>query len=345
MPDATEAKLYARCKPLAAADGEAGEAAGPPLSGMAARVFFGHDGFYLLFRLHQHLYERLATARVSAVQVAKTWHQRGNGEETKTSEEVRDEFFELLFKLLNSSTEASKYEDECRTLLGANSYMLFTLDKLIFKVVKQLQSLLSDETATKLMLLHDYERSRTVPYRDEVYHANGCMLLNDEQAYRFAVSESADELMISLMEGGPDKSDLPAGVMEAAFADYLRGFVQSVGEVGEDVQNTVYLGRNMPVSVQEAEATKGTLVVNGLECKISCSTSKVSYVLDTEDVFFRPKGRRGKMEGAPGSTALRDVPRFHSWIQDKLAVAALLTEAAADGNSDAERQAAEPMEE
>ena len=66
-------------------------------------------------------------------------------------------FLRLLFRLLNGRIEPTKYEDECRTLLGANSYVLFTLDKLIYKVVKQAQSVLNDSTAAKLLQLHSYE--------------------------------------------------------------------------------------------------------------------------------------------------------------------------------------------
>ena len=57
-------KAYARFKPLAgvysqsAAARQNGE---PETSGSSAergRVFYGHDGYYVFFRLHQCLYER-----------------------------------------------------------------------------------------------------------------------------------------------------------------------------------------------------------------------------------------------------------------------------------------------
>ena len=38
--------------------------------------------------------------------------------------------------------------------------------------------------------------------------------------------------------------------------------------------------------------TQGCILRNGLELKVSCASSKVSYVLETEDVFFRPRSRR-----------------------------------------------------
>jgi len=46
-------------------------------------------------------------------------------------------FMNALFSLLNGSAENSKFEDECRAIIGNQSYVLFTLEKLIYKLVKQ----------------------------------------------------------------------------------------------------------------------------------------------------------------------------------------------------------------
>lgn len=42
-----------------------------------------------------------------------------------------------LYNLLDGSSENAKFEDECRAIIGNHSYVLFTLDKLIYKLVKQ----------------------------------------------------------------------------------------------------------------------------------------------------------------------------------------------------------------
>lgn len=52
-------------------------------------------------------------------------------------EHVYCRFMSALFSLLDGSSDNSKFEDDCRTLIGNQSYMLFTLDKLIYKLVKQ----------------------------------------------------------------------------------------------------------------------------------------------------------------------------------------------------------------
>lgn len=46
-------------------------------------------------------------------------------------------FMSALHSLLDGSADNSKFEDDCRSIIGNQSYVLFTLDKLIFKLVKQ----------------------------------------------------------------------------------------------------------------------------------------------------------------------------------------------------------------
>lgn len=51
-------------------------------------------------------------------------------------------FMNALYNLLDGSADNAKFEDECRAIIGNQSYVLFTLDKLIYKLVKQVCSLL-----------------------------------------------------------------------------------------------------------------------------------------------------------------------------------------------------------
>ena len=55
----------------------------------------------------------------------------------------------------------SQFEDECRNLLGASAYVLFTIDKLISQLVKQTLAILANETCMKLLALYQYEYSRS----------------------------------------------------------------------------------------------------------------------------------------------------------------------------------------
>jgi len=312
--DDIEEYIHAGCKPLSGlhvsvSPMDTGARTSHPKSRqMEERCFYGHDGFYILFRLHQHLYERLATARASAMSMSQQFGQKSISESERAEQErkIHGDFLQLLFQLLNGTVESSSFEDECRTLLGANSYVLFTLDKLIYKMVKQIQSFHADETASKLLHLHEYELARFTASSEETYHANASVLLLDDACYRFASLDMGQRLTLQHMESCLDKVDLPTGSMASQFHEYLESFLQITNVEDGDTElitrtwpegsgrPAVLLRRAMRIAAPShadkfVNDVPGNCisVFNSLECKISCSNSKVSYVLDTEDVFHR----------------------------------------------------------
>ena len=291
--DDEEEREFEHCKPVSGAVDASEKATGPPLHSLKKQVFYANEAIYHLLRLHSHLYERLENARESSATMAKA------SKPARKQADVHGEFLKLLFHLLNGTTESGKFEDDCRTLLGAKSYLLFTLDKLIYKVVKQVQLVIQDELSSKLLHLHDYELSRDAPYDENVYRANACVLLQDEACYRLGSSEDGKSLFVRLAEAGSERPDLPQGTMDAQFAAHLQKFLTTVAEDDvpegaddeEEERTAVFLNRAKAKAgfADLQAALTNTVVSNALECKVSCTTSKVSYVLDTEDVMHRAK--------------------------------------------------------
>ncbi|KAI3952206.1 hypothetical protein MKW98_005901 [Papaver atlanticum] len=266
------------------------------------RIFYGNDSFYVLFRLHQTLYERILSAKTNTSSAEKKWRVSKD----TSPPDLYARFMSALYNLLDGTADTAKFEDECRAIIGTQSYILFTLDKLIFKLVKQLQTIVSDEMDNKLLQLHAYEKSRQ-PGRfvDIVYHENTRVLLHDENIYRFEYSSSPNRLSIQLMESGNEKPEVTAVTLDPHFASYLHNdfLLAPTKEVTD-----VFLERNKRKFACEdesslaSEAMEGVKLVNGLECKIACNSSKVSYVLDTEDYLYRTRTRR------------RTVPQIAIWI-------------------------------
>ncbi|KAK9814633.1 hypothetical protein WJX72_009077 [[Myrmecia] bisecta] len=319
-------RSYAQCKPLAPERmADQGETSMTPGS-----VFYGNDTFYIFFRLHQFLYDRLRRARKCSQQKGKpTFRQSGEpleledantlGPETEESKRIHDEFMQMVYHLIDGTIDSSQYEDNTRTLLGTNSYVLFTLDKLIYKVVKQLQAVLSDDLSSKLLDLYKYERARSVSVADAVYNANAHVLLHDDNCYRLE-SLANGALTVQLLDS--DKTEVPPGVLDPGFADYLKQFTDSPAadtiEDSSGKRRQPFLVRSLPsarggaLDDQVVAAMKGTEVANGLECKIQTVSSKVSYVLDTEDIFRRFK--RGKRSGPSAAAKQARTNRFNGWL-------------------------------
>jgi len=293
----------------------------------AERVFYGHEPFLLLFRLHRHLYERLAAARASAASA------RGAGWAPSETDGGFDAaaaaaaagahtphgaFMHLLFRLLSGNVEASRYEDDCRQLLGANAYVLFTLDKLIYKLIKQLQALSGEETVKRLLALQAYEAARGArgaAQRDAQYAADAAVLLPDEPAFRVAACAGGAVLTLQQLEVAGEKGE-GGGALDPRFAAYLAQFLSTarpagcapgpLGAAGSPVRR-LFLARSL-----QPPLPRSLRCANGLECKLSCATSKVSYVLDTADFL------RCAHAPAPHRRPAGAVPRFRAWVARKL---------------------------
>ncbi|KAL1828774.1 paired amphipathic helix protein Sin3-like 3 isoform X2 [Daucus carota subsp. sativus] len=255
-----------------------------------SQIFYGNDSFYVLFRLHQTLYERIKSAKSSA---EKNW----KGSNDKTPNDLYARFINSFYSLLDGSSDNTKFEDECRAMMGAQSYVLFTLDKLIYKIVKQLQAVATDEMDNKLLQLYAYEKSRKGGrFVDTIYHDNARVLLHDENIYRIECSPAPLHVSIQLMDYGYEKPEVTAVSMDPNFASYMNNDFLSL--VRDTKKPGIALTRNKRKFACEDEisvtsqAMEGLQIFNGLECKISCNSYKVSYVLDTEDFLCRIKRRR-----------------------------------------------------
>lgn len=280
------------------------------------RVFYGNDTYYIFFRLHQHLYDRLRVAHTCSHKKQGYLAKGSSGETDHKSpaeyKSTHNKFMQLVKDLIVGDLDASAYEDACRTLLGTGSYVLFTLEKLIYKVVKQMQLIAQDGLTNSLLNLYRYENARgTIPPCDATYFANAHVLLHDDSCFRMAAFPDGAMTMQMM---GPDKSEVPAAIVAPEFASYLKNFVDTAARPVDGAKK-VFLLRNFPSAVRNnslpvAPPVDGAELTNGLECKLNCSTSKVSYVLDTEDVFRRHCTTPRSM---PPEVARHKAKRFQSW--------------------------------
>ncbi|KAI9111373.1 hypothetical protein K1719_017063 [Acacia pycnantha] len=256
-----------------------------------SRVFYGNDSFYVLFRLHQTLYKRIQSAKLNSSSADRKWRASND----VNSNDQYGRFMTALYNLLDGSSDNTKFEDDCRAIIGTQSFVLFTLDKLIYKLVKQLQAVATDDMDNKLLQLHSYEKSRkSGRFFDMVYYENARVLLHDEMIYRIECSSTPTRLSIQLMDYGHDKPEATAVSMDPNFSAYLHNDFLSV--FPEKKKSGIFLKRNKRKYAcgdeLSSQAMEGLQVINGLECKIACSSSKVSYVLDTEDFLFRMRRKR-----------------------------------------------------
>jgi histone deacetylase complex regulatory component SIN3 len=133
--------------------------------------------------------------------------QSGDPEEGSASptQDSHGSFFNLLCQLINNTTDATTYEDQTRELLGTSAYELFTLDKVVARLVRQLYAVAVDKHVCrrllKLKALHQVRRESTdeqlAPYvLDTQYRETVCELLDSERdstCYRLELNNTSEQ--------------------------------------------------------------------------------------------------------------------------------------------------------
>ncbi|CAN8311913.1 unnamed protein product [Cochlearia groenlandica] len=284
------------------------------------RVFYGNDSYYVLFRLHQMLYQR--------IQSAKKFSEIKRKASDNTTPDSYSRFMDALYNLLEGTTDNSKFEDECRSFFGTQSYILFTLDKLVQKFVKHLHAVAADETDTKLLQLYAYENFRK-PGRffDLIYHENARALLHDANIYRITYSSTETRLSVQLMSSCNNHPEVAVAEMEPGFEDYLQNTFLS--SANDEEKHKVFLRRNKEklTGVDESSgrlaAMEGLSLINEIEYKMGCNTSKIKYVTNTSDLLYRSKQRKPNLtasrpKGVSEITKQSRISRFNIMLNCKL---------------------------
>ncbi|KAF4031405.1 C-terminal domain of Sin3a protein [Phytophthora infestans] len=160
-------------------------------------LFYGNQHAYAFLRLYQILHNRLErafdlcekakrnrnrrTINPAARALAHAHHSLSASPKEKTGD--YQAFVSKLYSLIDGSVDNSKYEDSCRSLMGSTSYFLFTMDKLVTQVLKQMQHLANDDTCQELTKAFAEVQGESKPLVDPaVAEAKSTAYLNKTKA-------------------------------------------------------------------------------------------------------------------------------------------------------------------
>ena len=331
------------------------------------RLLFGNMHLYVFFRLYQKLYTRLADARVLSIAQderlnadallprKETANPVDNDEDMKVDggdkdgDKAKDErqttyakFMEMLINLVEGQLDNGKFEDDCRVLLGTNSYELYTLDKVVEKLLGQAQSLTSEASAqsgAKLLALHEYEQLRNADgaINNSLYRANAATLTDTDSCYAFYSDSSNGALSVQLIDyKDVNKVDSRFERRREEFLDELLTPIDTDPSSDECVR-LPFLKRSIKGG---SVADVGKLVEShGLE--LMFRDDRLSYAKHTEDSMFRSSCTKAKYQTSGRSARMR---KWQEMRLEKIPAEAA-AEAARKAEEEAERIAAEAAEE
>ncbi|XP_031549385.1 paired amphipathic helix protein Sin3a-like isoform X2 [Actinia tenebrosa] len=255
----------------------------------AYNLFFINNNWYIFLRLHQMLCERLQKMYLQSVAIAEGEASDKQQRKEATAialrlkapseidlEEYYPAFLDMVKNVLDGNMDSTTYEDTCREMFGVYAYIAFTMDKLVQNIVRQLHTLVTDETGIQITELYQQEQSNNATggssatqhlraAAEIAYQSKAESVLSNENCYKAVIHKDKNicKLSLELLDTGDTNSEDPLEVEK--WNDYVQKYVGSEEvspEVKEHLQKkplflprTIQTKRTKPLGNSGQEST------------------------------------------------------------------------------------------
>ncbi|KAL4269176.1 Transcriptional regulatory protein Sin3-like protein [Pleurotus pulmonarius] len=279
------------------------------------RPIFANTTFYTLLRLLQLLYSRLLTCKLIGTHLAAEKHRpllanpvaaelglddpngpsavlaqamEAMGEQgvAEGSNVVYMYLLDACEKVFDGELDQSTFEEHMRWFFGNKAYHVFTLDKLITALVKQVHTILSDNKCQELWTLLQYmQAADTLTNRDIVRYRREAERHVGQDDHLYKIKWEPELKMLRMQLIGADDPSVDGGTsMVHRWREYVDTYVMHyptewLPETKEQGQSSaVFLRRNLRASDETpSHCTNGTVI------RIGLPTYKLMYEFGTED--------------------------------------------------------------
>ncbi|KAJ7056613.1 histone deacetylase complex, SIN3 component, partial [Mycena amicta] len=306
-------------------------------SGLSRRPFFTNTTFYTLFRLLQLLYSRLEKCKIIGAKLAAEQHASlivnhtaaalglddpagppvvlaqtvlplAASQPPGSPEPANVVYMYLLHaceKVFDNDLDQLTFEEHLRWFFGDKAYHLFTLDKVIAALVKQVQQIIGDNKCQELWtLLQSVDATVSegvgmtdidiVRYRREAERYVG----QDDHLYRMEWVRETKTMRVFLMSGEDPSINGGDRWREHVLTYVMRHPTEwappgPVDEEDERILPTVFLRRTRGTG----DADRAAIVGETMCVRIERPTYKLVYEAGTEDVIWSSRARSARLEG------------------------------------------------
>ncbi|KAH6909564.1 hypothetical protein BKA70DRAFT_1385698 [Coprinopsis sp. MPI-PUGE-AT-0042] len=281
-------------------------------------IFFTNTIFYVLIRLIQVLVARLTLFKELSAEIAE-------GQTTTVNNPMglpvsKEYYYEVLLdsceRLFDNELETPAFEEQMRAAFGIkNAYKIFTIDKVISALIKQVQSVFADSKSQDLLELLKRERSLNAPTTQDQINSRRStekVLGPDENLFRVDWLSDSKTITIQLI-GKDDSSFDDSEVLTGRWQSYIDSYVSAdaTSGVSQSKMKSPFLRRNIPASLRESQPSVAS--VDNLEIKVCIRTYRLFYVSKSEDFLWKYRSK-DEMEACAvklkASNALR-----RQWIE------------------------------
>ncbi|KAF9185223.1 Transcriptional regulatory protein sin3 [Haplosporangium sp. Z 11] len=291
--------------------------------------FFGNSIYYSFFRLYQLVYGRLEVIKLAAAEMSRSGADRriinpaaidlGLREHDAELEIPADgnaytKVYGMLQKVFDGELEANVFEDRARHIFATKAYIVFTLDKVVAALLKQVHTIVIDQRCNELiaMFVKDRQHEKNSRRQQIIYRMQADAVVGDENLYK--IEYAKDEMAMSIQLLSKNDYTLDTAISsEEKWGYYIDSYVLLTPTEGV-LPSTfpTFLKRNLPAHIPD-EPPQDIITHSGLEVKICINTYKIFFVNSTED-FFKRKGSSPSQEKLKESRSKRS-QKMQEWLK------------------------------
>ncbi|KAK4519608.1 uncharacterized protein ATC70_009845 [Mucor velutinosus] len=266
--------------------------------------FYGDSGFYCFFRLYQILYNRLCKMKALDAEFrahperAKKAHKeaRDLGITPKRFKALKMDtkrgyysiLLSLIDKLFEGEIDQQTFEECVRYIFGGDAYIMFTIDKLVLSLVRDIHIIIADTQSQQLFELFKIEnRAEQMDQGDPTtYRTRVAGIIEPtESTYHITFKLKSRTLAIKLLDGAHGSAQENEGC--SGYDEYVANYIDWANETKGINQASLtprFLKRNLKHKGHQA---KDIAVRSGMQYKICRDTYHMFYIIGTEDAFVR----------------------------------------------------------
>ncbi|CDO71174.1 hypothetical protein BN946_scf184845.g44 [Trametes cinnabarina] len=270
--------------------------------------FFTNTAFYVMLRLLELLYSRLQLFKNITRELAANGSDPLEPNPSLVSKTIQDDlaklgdrinhasnFYDLMLecceKLFDNELEQHAFEEIMRYMFGLkHAYKLFTVDKVIGALIKQVQVILSDSKSQELYDLLRREREITSPTTQDLINCRRNterVLGPDENLFRIDWLPEPKTITIQLI-GKDDGTYDDSEVLNGRWQSYIESFVSHHYTAGVPSSSTIRRPFLLRTKIPAPSGGMPDIIARGgLQIKVCVRTYRLFFVSRSEDVMIR----------------------------------------------------------
>jgi len=288
--------------------------------------FYGNSNYYCFFRLFVILHQRLSSLKSESFRnfTPATSSVRDGPDPDPNLQNMPDRGLENYIwaletceRFFEESLDQARFEDVLRPIFKTGGYAMYTIDKVLKQLTRQLQAITLDPYGLLALLQAEREdpdrltTKRQVAYRSTVESR----LADGENLYRLEwLPDSTTFTMQLCFSRGGHIHD--SARYEKEWAVYMDSYIANPSTKGlcKEVKSPV-LARNLRAGQDQFPNRSDDLVaVSGLEMRIAIGSYTVFYLPNTEDCLFRTRPSSNDVEQGTGKTRVK---QFLTWVDER----------------------------